>query len=130
MNKICIVHLTKDPDNSISVLPISTYSVLSFSCFYRLYGFTNTVNVWRSNPFFSLFHMLLFDSTTNSENGLIYWIDISTKCLVSLRALCCHLWRDININTNQGRVLWKVSCTKNLPLGEYLLSCKVAIIVQ
>ena len=23
-----------------------------------------------------------------------------TKCLVSLRALCRHLWRDININTN------------------------------
>ena len=32
--------------------------------------------------------------------------------------LCCHLWRDININTNGGRVLGKVSCTKNLPLGE------------
>ena len=42
-----------------------------------------------------------------------------TKCLVSLRALCCHLWRDINNNTNRGRVLGKVSCTKNLPLGEY-----------
>ena len=34
-------------------------------------------------------------------------------------ALCCHLWRDININTNRGRVLGKVSCTKNLPLAEY-----------
>ena len=41
-----------------------------------------------------------------------------TKCLLSLRTLCCHLWRDININTNRGRVLGKVSCTKNLPLGE------------
>ena len=41
-----------------------------------------------------------------------------TKCLVSLRALCCHLWRDIKINTNRGRVLGKVSCTKTLPLGE------------
>ena len=29
-----------------------------------------------------------------------------------------HLWRDNNINTNWGRVLGKVSCTKNLPLGE------------
>ena len=28
------------------------------------------------------------------------------------------LWRDININTNRGTVLGKVSCTKNLPLGE------------
>ena len=34
---------------------------------------------------------------------------------------CCHLWRDININTNRGRVLGKVCCTKNLPLGEYVL---------
>ena len=33
--------------------------------------------------------------------------------------LCCHLWRDINIITNRGRVLGKISCTKNLPLGEY-----------
>ena len=41
-----------------------------------------------------------------------------TKCLISLCALCCHLWRDINNNTNRGRVLGKVSCTKNLPLGE------------
>ena len=28
--------------------------------------------------------------------------------------------RYININTNRGRVLGKVSCTKNLPLGEYI----------
>ena len=41
-----------------------------------------------------------------------------TKCLVLLCALCCQLRRDININTNRGRVLGKVSCTKNLPLGE------------
>ena len=34
------------------------------------------------------------------------------------RCALCHLWRDININTNRGRVLGKVSCTKNLPLGE------------
>ena len=25
-----------------------------------------------------------------------------TQCLVSLCAPCCHLWRDININTNQA----------------------------
>ena len=31
----------------------------------------------------------------------------------SLIALCCHLWRDINVNTNRGRVLGKVSCTKS-----------------
>ena len=28
-------------------------------------------------------------------------------------------WRSVNINTNRGRVLGKVSCTKNLPMGEY-----------
>ena len=43
-----------------------------------------------------------------------------TKCLVLLLTLCCHLWRDINIITNRGRVLGKVSFIKNLPLGEYI----------
>ena len=44
-----------------------------------------------------------------------------TECLVSLGS--------VNINTNRGRVLGKVSCTKNLPMGEliklYFYSCHV-----
>ena len=43
-----------------------------------------------------------------------------TKCLVSLRALCCHLWRDININANRGRVLGKVSCYQESTVGRVI----------
>ena len=61
--------------------------------------------------------MLVGFMLVGKELGTIKWGD--TKCLVSLHSLGCHLWRDISINTNRGRVLGKVSCTKNLPLGEY-----------
>ena len=67
---------------------------------------------------FMLVGMLVGFMLVGKELGPIRCGD--TKCLVLLRTLCCHLWRDININTNRGRVLGKVSCTKNLPLGEYL----------
>ena len=42
-------------------------------------------------------------------------------CFV-LPSLCAG---DININTNWGRVLGKVSCTKNLPLEEYERTCLI-----
>ena len=61
------------------------------------------------------------DQSTQRFHVGYHWQPIrcgDTKCLVSLSALCCHLWRDINNNTNRGRVLGKVSCTKNLLLGE------------
>ena len=69
------------------------------------------------------------DQSTQRFSSCCNWRPIrcgDTKCLVSLHAVCCHLCRDININTNWGRVLGKVSCTKNLPLGEYyIISCSI-----
>ena len=65
----------------------------------------------------------IFILTLNHADVIGNQSDAVTQNAWFLCALCCHLWRDININTNQGRVLGKVSCTKNLPLGEYTATC-------
>ena len=46
--------------------------------------------------------------------------DMVTQNAWFLCTLCAAISGEININTNRGRVLGKVSCTKNLPLGEYV----------
>ena len=46
-------------------------------------------------------------------------------------ALCAAMSGEIpNINTNQGRVLGKVSSTKNLPLGEYKVPENISTLVH